>query len=92
MDHKLDIAPMSKPKVACATTSVPKAGKYYFGLSANGSYAAARRGEIPTIKVGRLLRVPIRAMEAKLAVSPEIENRSDENSREADPEDLRRLL
>jgi hypothetical protein len=82
---------MSKPKVACATISVPKAGKDYYGLSANGSYAAARRGEIPTIKVGRLLRVPILAMEAKLTVSP-IENRSDENSREASPEELRRIL
>jgi hypothetical protein len=45
--------------------SVPQAGKKYFGLSRNGSYEAAARGEIPTIKVGRLLRVPVRAMEAK---------------------------
>ena len=70
MGHELGIGPVSKRKVACATTSVPKAGKDYYGLSTNGSYAAARRGEIPTIKVGRLLRVPIRAMEAKLAVLP----------------------
>jgi hypothetical protein len=48
------------------TISVPEAGKRYFGLSRNGAYAAAARGEIPTIKVGRLLRVPIRAMELKL--------------------------
>jgi excisionase family DNA binding protein len=45
------------------TLSVPEAGKRYFGLSRNGSYAAAERGEIPTIKVGRLLRVPVRAMD-----------------------------
>jgi len=37
-----------------------------FGLSRNGAYDAARRGEIPVIKVGRLKRVPVRAMEAKL--------------------------
>ena len=48
------------------TISVPEAGRKYFGLSKNGSYDAARRGEIPTIPVGRLLRVPIRAMEQKL--------------------------
>jgi hypothetical protein len=48
------------------TISVPEAGKRYFGLSENGSYAAAGRGEIPTIRVGRLLRVPVRAMERLL--------------------------
>lgn len=48
------------------TISVPEAGRKYFGLSKNGSYDAARRGDIPTIPVGRLLRVPVRAMEARL--------------------------
>ena len=45
------------------TISVPEAGRRYFGLSRNGSYAAATRGEIPTIRIGRLLRVPVRALE-----------------------------
>jgi hypothetical protein len=31
-----------------------------------GSYDAAARGDIPTIRVGKLLRVPVRAMERKL--------------------------
>lgn len=48
------------------TISVPEAGKKYFGLSRDGSYRAAERGEIPTIRVGRLLRVPVRAMERLL--------------------------
>jgi hypothetical protein len=48
------------------TISVPEAGARYFGMSRNASYAAAARGEIPTIKVGRLKRVPVRAMERKL--------------------------
>jgi hypothetical protein len=48
------------------TISVPEAGRRYFNLSRNASYAAAGRGDIPTIKVGRLLRVPVRAMERKL--------------------------
>lgn len=48
------------------TISVPEAGRRYFGLSRGTSYEAAHRGEIPTIRVGRLLRVPIAAMEKKL--------------------------
>jgi hypothetical protein len=48
------------------TMSVPEAGKKYFGLSKNGSYDAADRGEIPTIKVGKLRRVPVRLMERML--------------------------
>jgi hypothetical protein len=48
------------------TLSVPEAGRRYFGLSRNSSYAAAERGDIPVIKVGRVLRVPIRAMERLL--------------------------
>ena len=48
------------------TISVPEAGRKYFGLSRNGSYDAAARGELPTIKIGRLLRVPVRALERML--------------------------
>ena len=48
------------------TLSVPEAGKKYLGLSRDGSYRAAERGEIPTIRIGRLLRVPVRAMERLL--------------------------
>jgi hypothetical protein len=48
------------------TMSVPEAGRKYLGLSVNGSYDAAKRGEIPTIKVGRLKRVPVRVMERML--------------------------
>jgi len=53
---------MNNPK----TITVPEAGKEYFGLSRNASYAAAIRGEIPTIKIGKLLRVPVRALEEML--------------------------
>jgi hypothetical protein len=35
-------------------------------MSRNASYDAAARGEIPTVRIGRLLRVPVRAMEAIL--------------------------
>jgi hypothetical protein len=48
------------------TMSVPDAGKKYFNLGRNASYDAAARGEIPTIRIGRLLRVPVRALEQML--------------------------
>jgi hypothetical protein len=48
------------------TMSVPAAGKRYFGLSRDGSYRAAERGDIPTIRIGRLLRVPVRVLERML--------------------------
>jgi hypothetical protein len=48
------------------TLSVPEVGKRYFGLSRGASYAAAANGQIPTIKIGRLLRVPIVAVERML--------------------------
>ena len=48
------------------TMTVPEAGKKYYDLSRDASYAAAQRGDIPTIRVGRLLRVPVAAMDRKL--------------------------
>jgi hypothetical protein len=39
------------------TISVPEAGEQYYGLSRKGSYDAAKRGEIPTIRVGKLERL-----------------------------------
>jgi hypothetical protein len=49
---------------------VPEAGAK-LGLGRNASYAAAKRGDIPTIKIGRLLRVPIKAFEEKLRIAIE---------------------
>jgi hypothetical protein len=53
---------MEQPK----TMSVPEMGKKYLGLGRNASYEAARRGDIPTIRIGRLLRGIVVAMERKL--------------------------
>jgi hypothetical protein len=59
---------------ATLTLSVPEAGRKYFGLSRNGSYIAAARGDIPIVRIGRLLRVPVRAVEQMLdrAGKPEV--------------------
>jgi predicted DNA-binding transcriptional regulator AlpA len=44
---------------------VPEAGAK-LGLSRNAAYAAAKRGDIPTIRIGKLLRVPVKALERML--------------------------
>jgi Helix-turn-helix domain len=48
------------------TMTVPEAGKRYFGLSRASAYDAAARGDLPTIRIGRRLRVPVRALERML--------------------------
>jgi excisionase family DNA binding protein len=45
---------------------VPEAGAL-LGLGRNASYEAARRGDIPTIRIGKLLRVPKAAFKQLLA-------------------------
>jgi hypothetical protein len=48
------------------TLSVPQAGRDFFDLGKNASYEAAKRGEIPVIKIGGRLRVPVIALERML--------------------------
>jgi hypothetical protein len=48
------------------TLSVPAAGREYFDLSRGGSYIAAKRGLIPTIRIGGRIRVPVVALERML--------------------------
>jgi excisionase family DNA binding protein len=62
IDHSLE------PK----TLSVPDAGARYFGLSRNGAYEAARRGELPVIRIGRLMRVSVAALERMLDHAGEV--------------------
>ena len=56
----------------------PHAGKA-LGLSRGSTYAAAERGEIPTIRIGRLLRVPVRSLEKMLERAIEPTRTSAEN-------------
>lgn len=51
---------------ASKTISVPEAGRVYFGLARNAAYEAAHRGDIPVIRIGRRLRVPVIALERML--------------------------
>jgi hypothetical protein len=71
IDRNAPFEPAANPK----TLSVPEAGRIYFDLGRNASYAAAARGEIPTLKVGSRLRVPVLALERMLetAGSPNYE-------------------
>jgi hypothetical protein len=48
------------------TLSIPEAGKLYFGLSRNGAYQAAARGELPVIRIGSRLHVPVKALETMM--------------------------
>jgi hypothetical protein len=58
---------LGEPMMEVAKTlSVPEAGRCYFNLGRNGAYDAVKRGEIPVIKIGRRLRVPIVALERML--------------------------
>ena len=45
------------------TMPVPEAGKQYFGLGRNASYDAARRGQIPTIRIGSRIFAVVAALD-----------------------------
>ena len=49
----------------CLVYGVPEAGEM-LGLTRNASYEAAKRGDIPTIRIGKLIRVPKKAFHAML--------------------------
>ena len=48
------------------TLSVPVAGRRYFDLGRNASYDAAKRDELPVIRIGSRLSVPVVALERML--------------------------
>jgi helix-turn-helix protein len=52
------------------TLSIPEAGAI-FGLSRAASYEAARRQEIPTIRLGRRILVPTAKLRAMLGLGAE---------------------
>jgi hypothetical protein len=59
---------MSKHEKALPLTlSVPQWGRLAFEISENPAYAAADRGDIPTIEMGGKRRVPVRVALRQLA-------------------------
>lgn len=48
------------------TVSVPEAGRLLGIKNRDTAYRAAQRGFIPTIRIGRLIRVPVKALERLL--------------------------
>ncbi len=53
------------------TLTIEEAGAKYFGLCRASSYAAAKRGDLPIIRIGRLMRVSVPALERRLAQAGE---------------------
>ncbi|WP_376704445.1 hypothetical protein RQ479_06095 [Mesorhizobium sp. ISC25] len=51
-----------------ATVSVPDAGRLFFNLARNASYDAAKRGEIPTVKIGGKILVPVAPVAQQLGL------------------------
>jgi hypothetical protein len=54
---------LSKP-----TATVPDVGRVCYGLCRNASYSAAKKGDIPTIKIGGSLLVPTSAVRKQLGI------------------------
>lgn len=44
----------------------PNVGRDILHLSRNAAYEAAKRGDIPTIRIGKTIRVPVAALQRKL--------------------------
>src|ERR1700730_591561 len=53
----------------CLTYSIPEAGKL-LGYSRNTAYEAASRGQLPTIRLGRKIRIPKVALQRLLEGVP----------------------
>ena len=56
-----------EPKDERPTMSIPEAAKI-LGIGVNGAYEAAKRGEIPTIKIGKRKLVIVTALKKMLGV------------------------
>ena len=65
-------APTRDPPPRPLTYSIVQAGKL-IGLSRNASYAAAKSGDIPTVRIGRLLLVPKKPFLAMFGIREESE-------------------
>lgn len=58
---------MEQSKRECGTVSVEDAA-HALGIGRNSAYEAARKGELPTIRIGRRLLVPKAELERMLGI------------------------
>lgn len=54
--------------LARPTIPVPAAGRLFFNLGRNAAYEAAKSGDIPTIKIGGRIMVPVAPLAEKLGL------------------------
>jgi hypothetical protein len=57
----------TKRLLSKAVLTIEEAGTV-LGMCRNSAYSAAKRGDIPTIKIGKLLKVPAALLRAKLGL------------------------
>jgi excisionase family DNA binding protein len=65
----MERTPMESEKTLLAI-SVPEAGRR-LGIGSSAAYAAAASGQLPVVRIGGLLRVPLAALERKLGAVAE---------------------
>lgn len=58
--------------LARPTISVPDAGRLFFGLARQAAYNAAKAGDLPTVKIGRRLVVPVAPLAEQLGLRANI--------------------
>jgi hypothetical protein len=63
MTKELDDTPWTEP--------IPQLGKRLYGLGRQAAYEAARRGDIPSIRIGRKLLGLSRVAERRLSRDPD---------------------
>lgn len=65
------MSPELKALFSKPTASVPEVGRLCFNLAKNASYAAAKSGSIPSIRVGGRIVVPTAALKRLLSIDDE---------------------
>lgn len=50
------------------TISVPDAGRLFYGLARNAAYDAAKNGDLPTVKIGGRIMVPVAPLAERLGL------------------------
>jgi hypothetical protein len=64
--------------------SIPEAGWMAAGLGRSASYAAAKRGQLPTLRIGRRLVVPLGLLRTTFGLDPEPSRLAARNAADGD--------